>query len=58
MILTNSCDDGFFINKCFTFPKGQNVSMVRFVSSIVDTGIWPLLLCFWGEAVSQQVSYF
>jgi hypothetical protein len=30
--------------------------MLRFVSSIVDTGIWPLLICFWGEALSQQVS--
>jgi hypothetical protein len=30
--------------------------MVRFISSIVDTGIWPLLICFWGEALSQQVS--
>ncbi|KDR14437.1 uncharacterized protein LOC110834477 isoform X2 [Zootermopsis nevadensis] len=33
---------------------GQNVSMVKFVSSIVDTGIWPLLICFWGEDLSQQ----
>ncbi|KAJ9588820.1 hypothetical protein L9F63_017858 [Diploptera punctata] len=33
---------------------GQNASTFRFVSSIVDTGIWPLLICFWGEAVSQQ----
>ncbi|XP_033610681.1 odorant receptor 49b [Cryptotermes secundus] len=33
---------------------GQNVSMLRFVSSIVDTGIWPLLICFWGEALSNQ----
>jgi hypothetical protein len=30
--------------------------MLRFVSSIVDTGIWPLLICFWGEALTQQVS--
>ncbi|PSN53662.1 Odorant receptor 1 [Blattella germanica] len=33
---------------------GQDASTFRFVSSIVDTGIWPLLICFWGEAVSQE----
>jgi len=37
--------------------QGKNVSMLRFVSSIVDTGIWPLLICFWGEAISQQVRW-
>lgn len=30
--------------------------MLRFVSSIVDTGIWPLLICFRGEDLTQQVS--